>query len=821
MMTPRFAEIILPLPLEGTFTYSIPEEWVPIVTVGMRVVVVFGKSRMYTGIVHYLHLIPPDIKEVKPIFSLLDDTPIVVRPQLAFWEWIASYYLTSLGEVYVSAVPSGLRLENETSVMRNSDYESDVSLSPGELRVYNLLSEGKSFSVQEIIKRLESRRAMVWVKGLLDKQAVTLSHSMNDSYRPRIISMVQPAFDATNEDQIQSIFDQLKRAERQLSLFMTYLDMSQLLTRSETRTVSKRALLEKSGVSVVVLNALIDKKILQIYDHSVSRLTREYVQTKEPATLNEFQKDAYRSLMEQWKTKQVVLLHGVTSSGKTEIYIHAIKETLRLGRQVLYLVPEIALTMQLMQRLERVFGDKLGIYHSRYSDNERVEVWKDLLGKKGFQVILGVRSSIFLPFHDLGLVIVDEEHETSYKQQDVAPRYHARDAVIMLAQLHGAKVVLGTATPAVESYQHALSGKYGFVELKQRFEEIEMPCIEMVDLKEAYHRKTIVGHFSDVLVQAIESALSRNEQVILFHNRRGYAPYVECSQCGYVPKCKHCDVSLTYHKQRNKLMCHYCGFSQSLPDHCPSCGAPTLKIKGLGTEKVEDEVNSLFPKARIGRLDLDSVSSRKGFERIITAFEQHEIDILIGTQMVAKGLDFPNVTLVGMLNADTLLHFPDFRAHERAFQLMAQVSGRSGRKGKQGNVLLQTMDPTHPIVQHVITYDYIGMFRSQMKERYDFHYPPYYRLIVITLKHRDENIVQRAALRLAEQLRGLFADRVLGPEIPPIGRMHTLYLRTMLLKLESNGSGSAAKKLLKETVVLLHSERFFQAVQVSFDVDPM
>jgi primosomal protein N' (replication factor Y) len=387
--------------------------------------------------------------------------------------------------------------------------------------------------------------------------------------------------------------------------------------------------------------------------------------------------------------------------------------------------------------------------------------------------------------------------------------------------LHGAKVVLGTATPAVESYQHALSGKYGFVELKQRFEEIEMPCIEMVDLKEAYHRKTIVGHFSDVLVQAIESALSRNEQVILFHNRRGYAPYVECSQCGYVPKCKHCDVSLTYHKQRNKLMCHYCGFSQSLPDHCPSCGAPTLKIKGLGTEKVEDEVNSLFPKARIGRLDLDSVSSRKGFERIITAFEQHEIDILIGTQMVAKGLDFPNVTLVGMLNADTLLHFPDFRAHERAFQLMAQVSGRSGRKGKQGNVLLQTMDPTHPIVQHVITYDYIGMFRSQMKERYDFHYPPYYRLIVITLKHRDENIVQRAALRLAEQLRGLFADRVLGPEIPPIGRMHTLYLRTMLLKLESNGSGSAAKKLLKETVVLLHSERFFQAVQVSFDVDPM
>ncbi len=820
-MTPRFAEIILPLPIDRTFTYSIPEELAPIVTVGMRVVVIFGKSRMYTGIVHYLHLISPDIKEIKPIFSILDDAPIVVRPQLAFWEWISSYYLATLGEVYVAAIPSGLRLENETSVMRNPDFESDVSFSPRELRVFNLLSEDKSISIEEIVKRLESKRAVIWVKSLLEKQAITLSQSMTETYRPRTIPMVQPAFDEQNEEQIQFIFDQLKRSEKQLSLFMTYLDMSQLLSRNETRAVSKKALLEKSGVSAAILNALIEKKIFRFYDQTVSRLTRDFVQQKEPAILNEFQKIAYRSLLEQWKTKQVVLLHGVTSSGKTEIYIHAIKETLRLGRQVLYLVPEIALTTQLMQRLERVFGNKLGIYHSKYSDNERVEVWKNLLGKNGFQIILGVRSSIFLPFHDLGLVIVDEEHEMSYKQQDVAPRYHARDAVIMLAHLHGAKVVLGSATPAVESYQHALSGKYGLVELKQRYEEIEMPCIETVDLKEAYHKKTIVGHFSDALVEAIKTVLLHNEQVILFHNRRGYAPYVECSQCGYVPKCKHCDVSLTYHKQQNKLMCHYCGFSQSLSDRCPSCGTPTLKIKGLGTEKIEDEVSLLFPKARIGRLDIDSVTSRKGFERIISAFERHEIDILIGTQMVAKGLDFPNVTLVGILNADTLLHFSDFRAHERAFQMMAQVSGRSGRKGKQGNVLMQTMDVTHPIVQQVIAYDYIGMFRSQMKERHDFHYPPYYRLIVITLKHRDENVVQRAAQRLAELLRGLFGDRVLGPEIPPIGRLHAWYLRTMLLKIETNGSGSATKKMLKEAVVMLCSDKPFQTVQVNFDVDPM
>lgn len=820
-MTPRFAEIILPLPITGTFTYSIPEEWASSVAVGMRVVVVFGKSRMYTGIVHYLHLIPPDIKTVKPIFAVLDDAPMVVRPQFAFWEWISSYYMASLGEVYVAAMPSGLRLENETSVMRNPDFESGVPLSSIELRIFNLLTEGNFMSVDEIIKRTESKRSMVWVKSLLDKNAVILSQSMSDSYRPRTVSMVQPAFDVQNEQQLQSIFDQLKRAEKQLSLLMMYLDMSHLLTRNDTRAVSKKALLEKSGISSAVLNALIDKGVLQLYDQTISRLTREYVKLETPATLNAFQETACRSLLEQWKTKHVVLLHGVTSSGKTEIYIHAIQKVLQLGRQVLYLVPEIALTTQLMQRLERVFGDKLGVYHSKYSDNERVEVWKNLLSKEGFQIILGVRSSVFLPFHDLGLVIVDEEHETSYKQQDAAPRYHGRDAAIMLAQLHGAKVVLGSATPAVESYQNALSGKYGFVELKERYEEIEMPRIETIDLKEAYHKKTIVGHFTDTLILAIEAALSRNEQVILFHNRRGYAPFVECAQCGYVPKCQHCDVSLTYHKQRNKLMCHYCGFSQSLPDRCPSCGALSLKIKGLGTEKVEDEASALFPNAMIGRLDIDTVSSRKGFERIITAFEKHEIDILIGTQMVAKGLDFPEVTLVGLLNADTLLHYPDFRAHERAFQLMAQVSGRSGRKGKQGNVLMQTMDTTHPIVKQVIAYDYLGMFRSQMKERYDFHYPPYYRLIVITLRHRDENVVQRGAHRLAEQLRKLFADRVLGPEIPPIGRLHTWYLRTMLLKIETNASGNAAKKLLKEAVTMLQAEKPFQSVQVSFDVDPM
>ncbi|MBB3186930.1 replication restart helicase PriA [Microbacter margulisiae] len=821
-MTPRFAEVIMPLPIEGTFTYSVPEELSSIVKIGMRVVVTFGTHRLYTGIIQYLHLIPPDTKNVKPIFSLLDEEAILIRPQLDFWEWMATYYMASLGDVYVAALPSGLRLENETLIRRNPEVDKTLSFSSRESRIWNAISEDRACSIQELIKRTESKHAVVWIKSLMDKKAVIVSQTITDTYKPRTISMVKAAFNKDNEQEVQTIFERLKRAEKQLSLLITYLDLSQLLSKQETKPVSKQTLLEKSGASVAVLNGLVDKKILQLYDQPVSRLTHEITTPlQEAASLNLFQTKAYQSLLDEWKTKQTVLLHGVTSSGKTEIYIHAIQKVIALGRQVLYLVPEIALTTQLTHRLARVFGSKLGIYHSKFNDNERIEVWKNLLHREGLQIILGARSSIFLPFHDLGLVIIDEEHETSYKQQDSAPRYHARDAAIMLAHLHSAKVLLGTATPSIETYQNALSGKYGFVELKQRYEGITLPRVASVDLKEAFRKKQTAGHFSDTLIEAISGALSRREQVILFHNRRGYAPYVECPQCAYVPKCKYCDVSLTYHKQQHKLICHYCGFSQPLPDRCPSCGNNSLKIKGLGTEKIEDEVSQFFPNAKISRLDLDVANTRKGFERIITAFEQHETDILIGTQMVAKGLDFANVSLVGVLNADVLFHYPDFRAHERAFQLLSQVSGRSGRKGKQGNVLIQTMDPNHAVLPQVIAHDYISMFRTQMKERYEFCYPPYYRLIVINLRHKDENTVHHASERLAKQLRKLFSDRVLGPEIPPIGRLHSWYMRTLLLKIESNRSSNAAKKMLKETIAELQAEAPFQSVQINFDVDPM
>jgi primosomal protein N' (replication factor Y) len=765
--------------------------------------------------------VAPQVSSVKEIIAILDNAPILRRPQLPFWEWIANYYMAFIGDVYTAAVPAGLKLESETTITLNNDFEADAPFSEKELRIYNALSDNKPHSIKELTRITGFKTILPTVKNMMDKGAVSLSEELRVAYKPKRLTCVRLADGVTNDEQLQIVFDSLHRSKKQLSLLMAYLEMSHHLAKSGQREVAKKELLEQSGITPAVFDALVEKKIFHPYTKEISRLDSTQTALQPLATLNSFQQTAYRSLLSQLKEKNVVLLHGVTSSGKTEIYTHLIAETLKLGRQVLYLVPEIALTTQLTHRLERVFANKLGVYHSKFSDNERVEIWNNLLKDKGFEVILGVRSSVFLPFRDLGLVIVDEEHESSYKQYDPAPRYHARNAAIVLANMHGAKTILGSATPAIESYQNALSGKYGLVELKQRHEEIELPKIETVDLKESYRKKRITGHFTDELVEKINQALTNNEQIILFQNRRGYAPYIECKQCAYVPRCPHCDVSLTYHKHFDMLTCHYCGYTTKVPANCPNCHTPSLQTKGFGTEQIEEEIRELFPEAKSARLDLDTVRTKKGFEKIIRDFESHSIDILIGTQMVTKGLDFGDVSLVGILNAGNLLFYPDFRAHERAFQLMAQVSGRAGRKKKQGLVVLQTPETDHPVIKQVIAHDYKGMFATQMRERHDFRYPPYFRLINIIIRHKDAGVNNHAAALIADQLKKLLGSRVLGPNNPPVGRIQNWYIKHILLKIENAASPDAVKEIIRNVVNGVHSDSRFKSLQVNYDVDPM
>jgi primosomal protein N' (replication factor Y) len=820
-MSERFADIILPLPLANSYTYKIPEELSDSVKLGMRVVVPFGSKKIYTGIVRYVHAVAPQVSSVKEIIALLDNAPILRRPQLPFWEWIANYYMAFIGDVYTAAVPAGLKLESETTITLNNDFEADTPFSEKELRVFNALSDNKPHSIKELTRVTGFKTILPTVKNLMDTGAVSLSEELRAAYKPKRLTCVRLADNIASDEQLQTVFDSLHRSKKQLSLLMAYLDMSHHLAKSGQREVAKKELLEQSGISPAVFDALVEKKIFHPYTKEISRLDSSQTTLQPLATLNSFQQTAYRSLLSQLKEKNVVLLHGVTSSGKTEIYTHLIAETLKLGRQVLYLVPEIALTTQLTQRLERVFGNKLGVYHSKFSDNERVEIWNNLLHDKGFEVILGVRSSVFLPFRDLGLVIVDEEHESSYKQYDPAPRYHARNAAIVLANMHGAKTVLGSATPAIESYQNALSGKYGLVELTQRHEEIELPQVQTVDLKEAYRKKRITGHFTDELVEKINRALSNKEQVILFQNRRGYAPYIECKQCAFVPRCPHCDVSLTYHKHFDMLTCHYCGYTTKVPANCPNCHTPSLQTKGFGTEQIEEEIKALFPEARSARLDLDTVRTKKGFEKIIRDFENHTIDILIGTQMVTKGLDFGDVSLVGILNAGNLLFYPDFRAHERAYQLMAQVSGRAGRKNKQGLVVLQTPETDHPVIRQVIANDYKGMFATQMRERHDFRYPPYFRLINIIIRHKDAGINNHAAALIADELKKLLGSRVLGPNNPPVGRIQNWYIKHILLKIENTASPDAVKEIIRDIAGRILTDSRFKSLQINYDVDPM
>jgi primosomal protein N' (replication factor Y) len=816
----KYVDVVVPLPVSGTFTYAVPTEWTDSIRIGMRVVVQFGARKLYTGIITVIHTQEPTLYKPKEILCLLDTEPVMRRPQYKFWEWISGYYMSTIGEVYQAAVPSGLKLESETEVCINPDFEADEILSVKEQQVLDVLSDTKPHSIAELNKFCSVTDIMPVIKKLLDKGAVEVNESVSEKFKAKTEACIRLSTLYSEEDKLKSLFDSLSRAPKQLTLLMRYIELSKCLKTKNTEIVFKKALLEKTAISAAVLNNMVEKGIFEIYQLETGRLGVATLETAHAFPLNDSQQKALSDIENQFIDKPVVLLHGVTSSGKTEIYTHLINKTLAEGRQVLYLVPEIALTTQLTSRLKRVFGNKLGIYHSKFSDAERVEIWNNVLHNKSYEIILGVRSSIFLPFRHLGLVIVDEEHEPSFKQYDPAPRYHARNAAIVLANMHGAKTLLGTATPSIESYFNAQTGKYGFVELKERHEEMQLPEIQVVNMQEAYRKKQFDGHFSDVLLEKISSALKNKEQVILFQNRRGYAPFVECKACAYIPKCKNCDVSLTLHASVNTLNCHYCGYTERLPDICPVCKTPGLQTRGFGTEKIEEEIKKIFPDARVQRMDLDTTRSKKAYEQIITAVENHKIDILIGTQMVTKGLDFQKVSLVGILNADNLLNFPDFRAHERAFQLMAQVSGRAGRKHKRGLVIIQTSTPQHPVITQVLHHDYQAMYELQSAERQLFKYPPYYRMIQITLKHRDAAVVNRVTKEMAVEMKAVFGNRVLGPVIPAISRIQNLFIRQILFKIETEASLQTAKNYLQDIMQRMLSKQEFKSVRISFDVDP-
>lgn len=818
----KYADVILPLPLENSYTYGIPSDLEKAVIPGCRVIVHFGKKRYYTAIVIEVHERTPNSSfETKEIYALLDATPVLRRPQLRFWKWIASYYLCKLGDVYKAALPSGLKLESETAVTYNDEFVADTPLRPNEQAVLDAFKGILKLTVSELEKKTGLRNVVPIVASLMVRGAVEVSEEMKQGFTPKTQSFVRLSETYRTEAKLQDAFGELKRARKQELLLLCYLDLSHALNPILSKELSKKELLERSGYTAVVLDGLVKRKILECYDKEVGRLQMKVCRLQTVSPLSPAQEDAYHEIHETFKTKEVCLLHGVTSSGKTEIYIRLIDEVLKLGRQALYLLPEIAITTQITERLAKLFGDKLLVYHSKFSDNERVEVWNKLLHGNEPMLVLGVRSSLFLPFKDLGLVIVDEEHENTYKQQDPAPRYHARNAAIVLAGMHGAKTLLGSATPSIDSYFNATSGKYGLVELNTRYGDCLMPEIIPVDIKELKRKKIMKDTlFSPLLVEKINTALGNGEQAILFQNRRGFAPMIECRSCGWVPHCVNCDVSLTYHKLRNQLVCHYCGYTYQLPQQCPECKGVELKMMGFGTEKVEEEIGTLFPSTKVERLDFDTARTRTAYERIIDDFEKGKTQILIGTQMLSKGLDFGNVSVVGILNADSLMNYPDFRAHERAYQLMVQVSGRAGRRDKRGTVILQTSQPEHPLIHMVQQFAYKEMVNLQLSERSMFRYPPYYRLITLVLRSRNETVLQEMSTLYADKLRARLGERVLGPVTPPVTRIQTLHIKKIVLKIEAAAAIGPVRDILDDAHLEMLGYLPFKQLLVHYDVDP-
>lgn len=821
--TPIFADVILPLPLAQLFTYSVPDELIGEVAIGKRVVVQFGAKKIYTALIRELHNNAPTDYKTKPLLSVLDNDPILTTIQFQFWEWIANYYQCTPGDVYKAAIPSGMKIESQTRIRLNPDYESNGELKHQQQQILHILSNAKDANINDLNQATGLKNTLPHIKSLLEKRAVFVEEQLQNSYHKKHINLVHLKKDFS-ESEIGIILDELRRAPKQQKLLLNYLNLSKKYIDPNPTKVKVTDLLQHCSASHSTLKTLTQKNILEIYKENVDRLQTGDLPIEQANPLNAYQEKAFKEIQQQFSHKGCVLLHGVTSSGKTEIYIHLINHHINKGEQVLYLLPEIALTTQIIHRLKRVFGNRVGVYHSKFSDSERVEIWNNIQNndpQKSFQIILGVRSSIFLPFHNLGLIIIDEEHENTFKQFDPAPRYHARDAALVLARYHGAKTLLGTATPAIETYYNAKQGKYGLVELKNRYKDIKLPEIQIANLSEARRKKIMKSLFTPLLFENIERALRGGEQVILFQNRRGFAPYIQCQECGWVPQCKHCDVSLTYHRYNNKLVCHYCGYSITPAHNCEQCDSDNISDKGYGTEKIEDELTALFPEARVGRMDMDTTRSKRAYERIISDFENHHLDILIGTQMVSKGLDFDNVSVVGILNADAMLNFPDFRAYERSFQLMAQVSGRAGRKHKQGKVIIQTSDPKHPIIENVLTNNYSEMFRSQLLERKEYIYPPFFRLISINLKHKDPQVLNRAAHSLASNLKKIFGIRIFGPQAPLINRIQNFHILKILLKIEPKSSPTKAKWILNREANRLKQQKQFKSLMINFDVDPL
>lgn len=817
---PQFVEVILPLALPQNFTYNVPLILQEQVAVGKRVIVQFGKRKLYTALVARLHDTPPQGYQTKPILEVEDTEPIINQAQLKLWSWIAEYYLCTRGEVMTAALPAGLKLESETRVVRNHLKKlNDEELTDYEYLIIEALQGTEALSIKEISDITDVKQPLRIIQNLLGKHYILLEEELKTGYKPKKKRFAKLR-DGISEAELTKIFATLTNAPKQANLLLTYFKLGASLQNNFPIVAAK--LIKQSDAGASALKSLSEKGVFSIYNEEIDILKAGEDAIKSLKTLSAEQTIAYTEIKESFTKHDVSLLHGVTSSGKTEIYVKLIAEQLKQDKQALYLVPEIALTTQLISRLAQYFGDAILVYHSRFSDRERVETWLRLRQQSNTPfLIVGARSSLFLPFGNLGLVIIDEEHEGSFKQYDPAPRYHARDTAMVLAKLHEAKVLLGSATPSFESFYNAKQNKYGYVTLTKRFGDMALPEIQCVDLKDAYRKKKMRGHFSETLIEHIEQVVKSGKQVILFQNRRGFNSLIQCRNCGNVNQCKNCDISLTYHKHIDMLRCHYCGYTRQLPPKCPACGSIELKPLGFGTEKLEEDLGLMLPNITVKRMDLDTTRKKHAYANIISAFEDGEIDVLVGTQMVTKGLDFENVALVGIMNADTLLNFSDFRAHERAFQLMAQVAGRAGRKGKRGKVLIQTSEPYHHTIRHVMDNNYLDLFKEEIIERKQYKYPPFYRLIKITLKHKKREVLLEEATQVGKILRQTFGDRILGPEFPMVPRLRNFYLMEVILKLENGISHIKAKETLADKIAHYFQHTAKNKLQVVYDADPL
>lgn len=824
----RFVEVIVPLPLDGPFTYRIPDHITAPVGPGSRVIVSFGKRRFYTGLVRGFVADPamsptPLPLEIKDIISVLDPEPIVRHPQLKHWEWIAQYYLCSLGDVYKAAVPAGLKIESETNFEVNPDFDIDASpFTEKQAQILALLREKGKLTAAQISKALKVADITPTLQRLVDAGLILLCESLSENYRPKTLKLVKLAIPRYDDEALRSAFAAVKSAKKQELMLQTLIHLSKFTLQGVPIVeVQQSELLEKTKLTAPILKALRDKGIVETYAKKISRFSPLGLSTQPLPTLSAAQSTALSQIHHSWFEKQVTLLRGVTSSGKTEVYMHLIDYALSQRTSALLLVPEIALTTQLTERMQRVFGDRVVIYHSKFTDNERVDIWRKVQQAAEPQLIIGARSAIFLPFSKLGLVIVDEEHEPSYKQTDPAPRYNGRDSAIVLAAMHGAKTLLGSATPAIETYYKAQTGKYGLVELTERYAGAQLPKVELVDMATESKKKAVDGPFAFRTVAAIREALEGGRQAIVFNNRRGFAPIARCTRCEYIPRCLYCDVSLTYHRDIHQLVCHYCGTRYPMPDICPNCKEPAMRVVGYGTERIEDDVERCFPQARTLRMDLDTTRSRASYDRIISTFSQGGADILVGTQMVTKGLNFTGVEVVAVVDADRVINYPDFRSAERAFNMLSQVSGRAGRRAEDtGRVLVQTRTPDHPIFKYVITHDYPGFYAMELEERRTFSYPPFSRVILITLKHRDAAAIDTFASAFGQRLRDLFGTRVSGPAAPAVARVNSLHIRKIMLRVELEASMTKVKDILRTEHAAMSKMPLFSALIVQYDVDP-